>query len=66
MLTITNNKIKVIKIILFEIPNKNFVINGSSAPALINWFTTWGRTKASKDTITINENPININGYVRA
>ena len=51
---------------LFEIPIKNFVINGNSAPALINWSITWGKTNASKDITTINENPINMSGYVKA
>ena len=55
-----------IGIMLFEIPIKNLVINGSSAPAFINWPTTWGNTNANSEIITTIENPIKIKGYVRA
>ena len=36
---------------LFEMPIKNLVINGSSAPAFINWPTTWGNTNAKSEII---------------
>ena len=48
--------------ILFEIASKALVIKGNSAPALTNCPTTCGKTNASKDIITIIENPINITG----
>ena len=55
------NEIIIIPILL-EIASKAFVIKGSSAPALTNCPTTWGKTNASKDIITIIEKPINIIG----
>ena len=52
---------RIIKILLDK-PSNNFVINGSSAPALMNWLITWGKTKTKRDIITMIEKPINING----
>ena len=46
--------IKIIPI-LFDIPNNIFVIKGKSAPAFINWFTTFGKTNANRDIITTIE-----------
>ena len=49
------NKI-IISPILLEIASKAFVIKGSSAPALTNCPTTWGKTNASL-TLTLAPSP---------
>ena len=52
----------IINKILLDIPKRNFVIKGSSAPALINWFTTLGSTNANNEIITMIEKLINTSG----
>ena len=54
--------IKHIKIILFDIESRIDVRRGSSAPDLINWSITVGKTKLINPIITITEKANNIIG----